>query len=219
MDSYDELIEKTIRKECKYSLALESTLLHAVVGKYCGRLVLTGEPFIEDTVAFVLPRRSPLTLKMSNATLQLRAEGALRSFQEYLPNQEQCSLRSSPKLTFTKLRIFFFVAFSVCFLVFLEMVIDPQTAVSESAHDDSEKSSDGTNNLKFRNDLEGANENSAQPFGNLFQYWPEEKVWHENVACYSVFDAAEVVAACRHYYVSPRESSPGYMQGKGRALN
>lgn len=140
MDNYDELIEKTVRKDCKYSLALGSTLLDAVVGKHCGRLVETGEPFVEDGVSFVLPRESPYTLEMSNATSQLKAEGALPNFLEYLRAREQCSLKGNPTLDFKKLRIFFFVAFVVCFVIFVEMVVDPQKAVSGSTERKNEKS-------------------------------------------------------------------------------
>lgn len=64
MNTYDELIEKTILKECKFSLVAGSTLLHAVLGKHFGRLVQTGEPFFEDAVSFVPPRGSGLTLDM-----------------------------------------------------------------------------------------------------------------------------------------------------------
>lgn len=64
VNTYDELIEKTVPKECKFSLVAGSTLLHAVLGKHCGMLLQTGEPFFEDAVLFVPPRGFGLTLDM-----------------------------------------------------------------------------------------------------------------------------------------------------------
>lgn len=127
MSSYDELVERTVNKSCKFSSALGSTLLHAVVGRYCGKLIQTGEPFFEGGISYVMPKGSPLTPMLSNATLKLKVEGALPSVLEYLGRNDKCILRNDPTLSFSRLRIFFFVAFGVCFLVFLEMVIDPQT--------------------------------------------------------------------------------------------
>lgn len=144
--TYDELIDKTVRKECKYSLAVGATLLQAVVGRHCGRLVQIGEPFFKDAVSFVWPRNSALTLEMSNATLQLKTEGNLPSFLEYLRSREQCPLISSPTLTFKKLELFFYVAFAVCVVVFFEMIFDPQAVVSGPVATDSGTIVEGKNN-------------------------------------------------------------------------
>lgn len=131
LGSYDDLVEMTVNKSCKYSIAFGSTVLDAVVGRHCGKLLQTGQPFFEGSVSFVLPRGSPWTDKLSNATLQLKVEGALPSLQEYFENKDKCTLQNDPTLTFQKLRIFFFVSYAVCFLIFLEMVIDPQSVRKE----------------------------------------------------------------------------------------
>lgn len=173
VDSYDQLINKTVQRECKYSLALGSTLLVAVIGKHCGTLVQTGEPFFEDAVSFVLPKGSPYTLEMSNATLQLKAEGELKSFLEYLRTQEKCPLKSSPTLTFRKLRIFFFVAFAVCFVVFVEMVVDPQKVDSGSAERNAESDAEGKGDGDQSEAGSSTHELTSTP-SNSFHSTPEE---------------------------------------------
>lgn len=141
VDSYNELVAKTASKECKFSFALGSTLLDAASGRYCDILVPTGEPFFEGGTSFVLPRGSNFTQSMSNETLILKAQGLLPSIQEYLRTETSCRLSTSPVLTFKKLRLFFLLAYAVCFVIFLEMMLDPQTIKRRSGENDIEQGS------------------------------------------------------------------------------
>eukprot|EP00177_Eucheuma_denticulatum_P008094 GFKZ01014752.1.p2 GENE.GFKZ01014752.1~~GFKZ01014752.1.p2 ORF type:complete len:215 (+),score=14.08 GFKZ01014752.1:1374-2018(+) len=127
--SVDELLEKTARRECKFSIGTGSTLADATEGRYCGRLVLTGEHFLEGGCGFTLPFRSPLTETMTNATLQLRSEGALPTLTSYLQRFGPCTVLIDPILTFARLRLFFFLAYGVCAFMLLTIVFVPRNSV------------------------------------------------------------------------------------------
>lgn len=126
LSSYDELLEKTADKQCKFSMGLGSSLTYAASGRYCGTLVVTGRPFFEGGLSFVLPKGSNFTAEISNVTLQMKAGGSLPSLEDTLRGQGSCRQSTDPVLTFEKLRTFFFLAYSACVVLFLEMVMDPQ---------------------------------------------------------------------------------------------
>lgn len=119
-------------------MALGSTLTYAASGRYCGTLVLTGEPFFEGGISFVLPKGSNFTTEVSNATLQMKADGSLPSLEDTLRGQTECRLGTEPVLTFKKLRIFFFLAYAACLAVLLEMVMDPQSIKKRRAENNFE---------------------------------------------------------------------------------
>lgn len=77
-----------------------------------------------------------------NATLQLKAEGALPTLFEYLQRRGQCTPIGSTTLMFKKLKIFFSVTFGVRVLLFLEIIIDPQEVVSSSMQQNAESKSE-----------------------------------------------------------------------------
>lgn len=129
VNSYAELLDMTANKECKYSMALGSMHLHASLGKYCGVLVQAGEEFFEGGPAFILPRGSDYTRTMTEATEQLRIHGLLPKLEDFYHGRQKCESNNSPKITFRKLHVFFFVIYGACFLLFMEMVLDPQTSV------------------------------------------------------------------------------------------
>lgn len=153
VESYDEIMRRTATKQCKFSLAAASTILDASVGRYCGTLVRTGEPFFEGGTSFVLPLKSNLTAIMSNATLQMRAEGSLPSLQVYLREEYSCKMSNNPVLSFEKLKVFFLLAYGICFVIFLEMILGPRSARRRTVARDIESSSgsDSTRNEETAN--------------------------------------------------------------------
>lgn len=126
IDSYDETIEKTANKECKFSVIDGATARFATAGKYCRRLVMTGEPTNPGGGAFILPRDSEYTEYLTNVTLQLRENGSLETLDEFFDRWGSCSIQTSTTLTMDRLRYFFVAAYGSSFVIFLIMILDPQ---------------------------------------------------------------------------------------------
>ena len=126
-DSYDEGVEWVANNQCKYVLALRTISAYATTGKYCNELVQVGEAAFIGGLSFVLPYGSNLTLPMSRATLELIESRKMPTTEKYLRTFGECNFYSTISLSFTKFKVFFMLAFSVCFLLFIEMIFDPQT--------------------------------------------------------------------------------------------
>lgn len=106
-----------------------------ISGKYCGTLVETGKPLMAGGLSFVLPRGSNWTMPLSAETLQLRQENAFPTLNSYLSRNEDCNFRNKPSLSLKRLQLFFFIAYAACFVIFLEMIFDPQTAPDDPDRD------------------------------------------------------------------------------------
>lgn len=104
-----------------------ATAMTATNGRYCQKLALTGRKFTEGGLSFVLPKGSEYFTPLRKATLELQGEMLIDSLDRYYEKNGQCILSGSPRLTFSKLKTFFVVAFVAIILLFLEMVVDPQT--------------------------------------------------------------------------------------------
>lgn len=124
---YDRMVSMVASGECKYGLASEATLKSASTGRYCGKIILTGDPFFRAGASFVLPKHSPLTEEMSRATLKIISSDRVETVDEFIGNFSKCDQESVTTLTLSKLRYFFVFAFSICGILLLEMMIDPQT--------------------------------------------------------------------------------------------
>eukprot|EP00177_Eucheuma_denticulatum_P000902 GFKZ01001638.1.p2 GENE.GFKZ01001638.1~~GFKZ01001638.1.p2 ORF type:complete len:243 (+),score=24.64 GFKZ01001638.1:1064-1792(+) len=121
--SYDEMIRKVVKKECRFGVAGGSSISQASTGRYCQTLVETGRPFFEGGLGIVLPRGSPFKEMMDNATLKLQSDGALPSVEDYLSQQGECSVSTDNGLTFGRLRFFFVIAYIVCGVLLIEMIV------------------------------------------------------------------------------------------------
>eukprot|EP00177_Eucheuma_denticulatum_P007571 GFKZ01013782.1.p1 GENE.GFKZ01013782.1~~GFKZ01013782.1.p1 ORF type:complete len:366 (+),score=25.83 GFKZ01013782.1:602-1699(+) len=153
LSSASEMLEKTASKECKYSIGTGSVFGDATQGRYCGVLVLTGGHFLEGGCGFTLPFDSPYKDAITNATLQLKSEGALPSLEEYLERFGQCHFLFEPRLSFGRLRLFFFLAYGVCFLIFLGILLVPRKAVGKLGGFDTGKSESGETTSSDDQDL------------------------------------------------------------------
>lgn len=133
----------------------------AVHGRYCEKLAIAGRPFAEGGLSFILPKGSEYSESLRKATLELRSEGQIDSLEDHFERKGKCHLSSSPRLSFAKLKTFFILAFVAVFLLFLEMVFDPQTEATTP--DTLGGTSDG-------NDIEGtrsvADQDPASPDEN-----------------------------------------------------
>lgn len=171
IDSQDDLLRKTASKECKYSIVMGSAALHAIMGRYCGILIQAGEAFLEGGVSFVLPRGSPLTEDLNNATLQLNEEGALSTVLYYLIKQQRCPLYVDPKLDFARLRVFFYSAFVVCFLFFIGMVHGSHGIWTRKSKNERIENSLATENQEKMKDFEpGGCQDMVRYFCRIYRF-------------------------------------------------
>lgn len=139
------MIPKIISKECKFALALRSEMGRETSGRYCGKIVQAGKALLTGGLSIVLPRGSDLTTPLSNATLQLHQDKSIPTLAQYFSRGDVCSVSTSSSLSLGRLYIFFIMAYGACFLIFLEMILDPQTAqpeVVEKSREQMENDSD-----------------------------------------------------------------------------
>lgn len=95
--------------------------------------MVTGEQVHSIGLSFILPLGSNLTCPMSHSTLDLRATGLIPTTTHYVTRRGSSLSAGTTTLDFAKLRMFFILAYSACFLIFLEMIFDPQTALRASS--------------------------------------------------------------------------------------
>lgn len=93
---------------------------------HCGDLLMTGDSNNPGGGAFVLPRGSPYTTVLSNATWRLRQERSLESIEAFFARTAPCTLATPAMISLPKLRVFFIAAYVVCAILLLEMILDPQ---------------------------------------------------------------------------------------------
>ena len=128
-----DLVDKVANKSCKFGLMEGATAMLATRMRHCGKVVMTGAPAITGGVSFILPRGSKDTLALTNGTLRLRQEGKLATLESFYDLNAACPSVSDAKITFTKLRVFFYATFVACALVFLEMIFDRQKPSPQEA--------------------------------------------------------------------------------------
>eukprot|EP00177_Eucheuma_denticulatum_P007507 GFKZ01013664.1.p2 GENE.GFKZ01013664.1~~GFKZ01013664.1.p2 ORF type:complete len:243 (-),score=27.10 GFKZ01013664.1:113-841(-) len=121
--SYNEMIRKVLNKECQFGIAGGSSISRASSGRYCQTLVETGLPFFANGLGMVLPKDSPYKVLMDNATLKLESDAVLPSVEDYLSKFGKCSAYNDSGLTFGKLKFFFVIAYIVCGVLLIEIVV------------------------------------------------------------------------------------------------
>lgn len=127
-NSYNDSINSLLKYDCDYIFSDEMTARAATSRKYCNKLVIVGEPAIQNGMSFVLPHSAPSVLmnELNRATYQLRDEGKLLSAEGYLRNEEgTCNFDyTSSSLNFEKMISFFISAYGACVVVFLLMIFN-----------------------------------------------------------------------------------------------
>lgn len=126
VNSYDEAIEKTASKECRFTMLDGATARFATAGRFCKRLVVTGEAVNPSGASFILPRNSRYKEILTNSTMELRENGRLETLEEFFDRWGSCSNLSTTRLSMSSLRYFFVLAYGSAFVIFLVMVLDPQ---------------------------------------------------------------------------------------------
>ncbi len=70
--------------KCSYFAATTLTLYNGIASTYCGKLSFASTELSESSLAIVLPKNSPYTEEISNATITLREQHAFRTGFEYV---------------------------------------------------------------------------------------------------------------------------------------
>lgn len=124
--SYDEAIEKLAKKTCKYMFADGITASYAVHGRFCGKILYTGKPSFLSRQGFILPRNSQYTSVLSRDTLKLAEMDKLATIEQFYDSRGACSSPTESTITMGRLKLFFISAYIACFIIFIEMILDPQ---------------------------------------------------------------------------------------------
>lgn len=149
--------------KCKYVMLDGAISGTYVTGRYCKKLVFTGEPFLRRGLSIALPRNSNYTQPLSLATLDLNEKGLLPTVDGFL-SDPVCDGRGGPSISFARLRVFFFLVFGVCAFLFLEMICDPQdVGVQDGAKGDGDGNSDDAKDVE--NQVVGNDEGSENGGG------------------------------------------------------
>lgn len=122
-------------KTCKYAIVDGATALNAGATGYCRKVITTGKPMYWDGGSFIIPRGSDLVIPISKATVELRELGKLESLDEFFNKRGGCHMPSSAVLSYDKLRLFFILSYGACFVLFIIMLIDPQTPPGSKLRD------------------------------------------------------------------------------------
>ena len=133
-----EGIEKLISGTCNFFLLSGGTAEDFANGPFCGDIQTTGKPFFTSGGSFLLPKGSPLSLEFGNATLALKKRGALRTLEQYFEDRGLCSVDDPIVITFSRLRLFFILAYSAGFFMFLVIIFDrrpPKKTENKSTDD------------------------------------------------------------------------------------
>lgn len=144
LPSYEESFKALANGTCRFLFTDAGNALTYINGRYCGELSIAGKPAFTNVVHFVLPKNSPYKANLTRAALQLKDEGNIITLHRLFDTAAKCNIGSSPSLTFGELQMFFVLAFAVCLILFVEMIIDPQRRKSNS---DAQESSDLTDDL------------------------------------------------------------------------
>lgn len=126
-DDYDKSIEKVADKRhpCKFLFSDGTTASYAINGQYCGKLVKTGKATFSAGQGFILPKDSMFTEELSKGILSLAMEDKLVSLDEFYEREGLCPAQHpSSKLSIRKLSLFFIMAYTVCCILLLVMMLD-----------------------------------------------------------------------------------------------
>lgn len=121
-ETFDETFLNFLAYKCKYMVDLGVLLEHALHGRYCGTLRMTGDPFQGVTTSFVLPRNSPYSHVFSNSTLELRDADLIPTPARYLEREGSCIESEFISIGFTKL-VWFFILVLLAITISLVIIL------------------------------------------------------------------------------------------------
>lgn len=112
MDAYGVGLKRAeeANSECRFLLASKTTLETASQGDYCGRLSLVGEDFSPNALSYVLPLDSPYTSDFSKVTLELQRKDQIVHATDF-STTSPCVPKVQSQLTWSQLRVFFYVSY------------------------------------------------------------------------------------------------------------
>ncbi|CAN8072624.1 unnamed protein product [Agarophyton chilense] len=131
MNSHSEMFQAVQSSRCLYGIAMETVLNNANRETYCNSFVSLGEPFQTGGLSMLLPKNSNLTQPMSLGVLALLRNQTKSYLNKYLNTLPNCRADVNTNLSFTKLRLFFFLAFGFGVVIFLEMLFVPQQIIAK----------------------------------------------------------------------------------------
>lgn len=123
VSSFAAGFEKVLDESCDYFYTLEGHVVSQTKGRYCGRLTAVGKPFFDTSVGFILPMDSNLTKIMSEQTLILREADKLETSTNFA-DRLSCNEVTDPTITWSKLRVFFYMAYAGLGVILVFMVFD-----------------------------------------------------------------------------------------------
>lgn len=121
--SFSEGFSSVEDEVCDYYYTLQGQVLTQTKGRFCGRLTAVGKSFFDTNVGFILPKGSALTSVMSEETLILREADKLESSFSFADDQK-CPDVTDPTITWSKLKVFFYMAYAGLTIILLLMIFD-----------------------------------------------------------------------------------------------
>lgn len=127
-DEFKYAIGNVSNGNCNYLFSDSITQANALLGKYCGNLVQTGERGYPGFQGFIAPInwKKEYIDEINRVTYYLAERNMLESLDGFVKRFGTCFTAKSPTITLDKLSIFFITSFAACFLMFIYMFIDPQ---------------------------------------------------------------------------------------------
>lgn len=135
VESYTDLLDMVANRSCEFALVDDMTAHLGVHGEHCGKLVTTGKSIpVSGGASFIIPTGSPYAEAVGRATLKLKSDGMLQTLDDFFEKQGKCEAVFEKALTLKSLVIFFVAIYSICIVICLKMVFDPQPeTVKETA--------------------------------------------------------------------------------------
>lgn len=121
---FDTMKTSALSGQCRFMLVSGPQRRLALNG-HCGVLVDTGEPVTARSIGFVVPARLEHEPELKKSVLEIQERNELPSLQEFLDAASTCDREAFPTLSFRRLRMFFFLAFSACSVMCFVMLLDP----------------------------------------------------------------------------------------------
>lgn len=125
-NSYDLALKAVAEKKCKFLISDDLMAGDATNRRYCN-LVRVGERLHWGGSSFIMPKNSRYYDVFSKTTLDLREEGRLQSVDNFFRERGSCTPVYGYTLNLERLKSFFIVAFSLCGIFFILMVLYPQS--------------------------------------------------------------------------------------------
>lgn len=154
--SVDDMVAALLAGRCTYMLGDYGVVSKALNSYECGTLTLTGREFMTRSVAFIVPRNWEHEPALRAAMVDIQESHELPSFQEFTRQFHTCAAEKPPRITFSRLRTFFVLAFAACAALLAFMLLDPQQPLPEHEieHGKPEEVGDGQTTVSLKDDTD-----------------------------------------------------------------